>query len=40
MTARKDCHLRVFAKITPNGLQTCEGMDLERKIINLKQNKL
>jgi hypothetical protein len=23
-----------------NGSQTCEGRDLERKIINLKQNKL
>lgn len=23
MTARKDCHLRVFAKITPNVLRLC-----------------
>ena len=26
--------------VADNGLQTCEGRDLERKIINLNQNKL
>jgi hypothetical protein len=28
----------VFHSITANGLQTCEGRDLKRKIINLKTN--
>jgi hypothetical protein len=31
---------RMFIIITANVLQPCEGRDLERKIINLKQNKL